>query len=150
MKIYLIIATLLFSAVTHAQEKDPVMQVIDQYMKVKDALVKSDATAAAKEAGLLLKILQSPKMDNLAMDIKTIAATKDLEKQRAAFASLSADMYMQVRASKIHTTLYYLHCQKYNNGRGASWLSKESVIRNPYYGNAMPPCGSIVETLRPK
>jgi len=34
-----------------------------------------------------------------------------------------------------------------NNNKGAKWLSVEAEIRNPYYGDAMLSCGSVVEVL---
>jgi len=35
-----------------------------------------------------------------------------------------------------------------NDGKGANWLSKESSIKNPYYGSKMMRCGSTVETIK--
>jgi hypothetical protein len=36
----------------------------------------------------------------------------------------------------------------YNNGKGANWLSKEILIKNPYYGSQMLSCGKTVETIK--
>jgi hypothetical protein len=36
----------------------------------------------------------------------------------------------------------------YNDGKGANWLSKESAIKNPYYGSQMLSCGKTVETIK--
>jgi hypothetical protein len=36
----------------------------------------------------------------------------------------------------------------YNDGKGANWLSKESTIKNPYYGSQMLTCGKTVETIK--
>jgi Cu(I)/Ag(I) efflux system membrane fusion protein len=34
-----------------------------------------------------------------------------------------------------------------NNNMGAKWLSTEEQIRNPFYGDAMLTCGSVVDIL---
>jgi Cu(I)/Ag(I) efflux system membrane fusion protein len=34
-----------------------------------------------------------------------------------------------------------------NNNKGAVWLSMEEEIRNPYYGDAMLTCGSLIDSL---
>jgi Cu(I)/Ag(I) efflux system membrane fusion protein len=44
-------------------------------------------------------------------------------------------------------TLYVQFCPMANDNQGAQWLSTEEEIRNPYYGDAMLSCGSIVEVL---
>ena len=33
------------------------------------------------------------------------------------------------------------------NDKGAYWLSKESKIKNPYFGDEMLTCGSVKETI---
>jgi membrane fusion protein, copper/silver efflux system len=45
------------------------------------------------------------------------------------------------------TTLYVQFCPMANNNLGAKWISTEAEIRNPYYGDAMLTCGSVVEVL---
>ena len=34
-----------------------------------------------------------------------------------------------------------------NDNNGADWISKEKEIKNPYYGDEMLTCGSILETI---
>ena len=35
-----------------------------------------------------------------------------------------------------------------NDGKGADWLSKENVVKNPYYGSMMLGCGKVTETIK--
>ena len=44
-------------------------------------------------------------------------------------------------------TLFVQKCPMANNSEGASWLSKEREVRNPYFGEAMLNCGSVIKTL---
>lgn len=136
--------------------------VIESYFWVKDALVKSDALASMQRAAGLQKAIKGVDitklsaeeqstwmkvMNDLESNAQKIAGSKDIAKQRAAFALLSKSMYDLVKTSGPEKPIYYQHCPMYNNGKGANWLSKESAVRNPYYGAKMMTCGSTIETL---
>lgn len=136
--------------------------VFDNYFSVKDALIKTDAAATSIKAGELAKAIKAVEMTKLSAgehavwmnvmkdltaNAEKIADTRDISKQRENFASLSKNMYELAKASKQDTPVYYQHCPMYNNGKGANWLSKESTIKNPYYGTQMLTCGSIQEKL---
>ena len=137
--------------------------VYDSYFALKDALVKSDASAASANGTALLAALKAVDMHKLAseehmqwMNIQTamiadaeqISLTKDLEKQRGYFVTLSTNMYSLMKTSDLETPVYFQHCPMANDGKGADWLSKESGIKNPYYGSMMLTCGKTVETLK--
>ncbi len=136
--------------------------VIESYFSVKDALIKSDANASMQRAAELLKAIKGVEMsklsseehnawmkvmNDLALNAQRIAGSKDIAKQRTAFSLLSEDMYDLVKTSGQNKPIYYQHCPMYNNGKGANWLSKESAVKNPYYGAKMMTCGSTIETL---
>jgi len=44
--------------------------------------------------------------------------------------------------------VYLQFCPMANGGKGASWLSKDEEIRNPYFGSRMLKCGRIKETIK--
>ena len=149
MKQVILLATLLFATLSNkAENADPLQSILAQYLVLKDALVDSDPTAASAQAKLLLKSLADPKWESLKKDTKTIADSKDIIKQREAFASLSDKLYTLVKAGKPGTTIYYQFCPMYNSGKGGYWLSKDSEIRNPFYGDMMLNCGSTKETIQ--
>ena len=141
----------------------PLKNVFDTYFLLKDALVKTDANAASVKAKELLATISSVKMETLKMeehmawmkvmkdlttDTEKISSTKDIEKQRTAFVSLSTNFYELIKVTKQSETIYYQHCPMYNDGKGADWLSKESAIKNPYYGSQMMSCGKTIETIK--
>jgi hypothetical protein len=153
------------SANDQAQQVSPLKAVTDTYFSVKDALVKTDAGAASSKAGELLKAINAVDMAKLPAqehaawmsvlkDLKAnaekLSHARDISKQREAFALLSENMYALVKASKPEATLYYQHCPMYNNGKGANWLSRDSAVKNPFYGSKMLTCGSTVETISNK
>ena len=137
--------------------------LFDSYFSVKDALVKTDAVNSSEKATELVKAIKAVEMGKLSdrehivwmnlikyltVNAEKISASKDITKQREAFALLSKNMYVLAKASKQDTPVYYQNCPMYNNGKGANWLSKEETVKNPYYGTQMLTCGSTVETLK--
>ena len=145
------------------QETNQLNAVYENYFAIKDALVKTDGTAAAANAKTLLASINSVKMDALQMDVhmvwmkvvaqlkehaEHIADTQDTKHQRDHFDTLSTNIYDLIKISKSETATYYQFCPMANDGKGANWLSKENTIKNPYYGSMMLNCGKTVETIK--
>jgi copper chaperone CopZ len=150
------------SATTTQQDKNQLKVVYDHYFALKDALVKSDGSTAAATAKDLLASLNAVKMetltsaehdvwmkvkDDLTTDAAHITETKEVSHQRDHFMTLSQNLYQLVKVSKHDTPVYYQHCPMFNDGKGADWLSRESTIKNPYYGSQMLSCGKTIETI---
>ena len=122
------------------------------YYNLKDALVSSNAEAAAAGAVVLAKAIEAAAKEIvndstrkvLLADAGAIAETKDLKVQRVKFASLSANIFALAKVVKLSTAPVY---QQYCPMKKASWLSDNKAIKNPYYGSAMLTCGSVKETL---
>jgi hypothetical protein len=118
--------------------------LLKHYFELKDALVNSDAPTAAYRITDVTnagdgKIAAATKA-------KLLAAGRDLEKQRAAFAILSLEVYQLIKREKPATdTIYQAYCPM----KKSYWLSKEPVIKNPYYGKVMLNCGAVTETIKP-
>jgi len=139
--------------------------VFTNYFLLKDELVNTNGASAAAKAKLLVAALTDVKMNalskevhtvwmkvmkNVTSDAKAIAATSDVKAQRLYFGSLSKKMYDLVKVAKYDSPVYYQFCPMANDGKGANWLSKENVVRNPYYGTKMLKCGEVVETIKTK
>lgn len=145
-----------------SQNASQLKAVFDGYFALKDALVKAEGAAASLKAAELAAAVKAVDMNKLSAEEHTawmkvlnsltanaesISKSKDVSRQRGAFATLSGNIYELARVSKRDGPVYYQHCPMYNNGKGANWLSKENIIKNPYYGSQMLTCGSTVETL---
>ncbi len=143
------------------QNQSQLKPVFDSYFSVKDALIKTDAATASAKASELstsIKAVDMNKlsaeehtvwmkvMQDLAANAESISKSKDVAKQRNAFATLSANIYALAKVSKQDAPVYYQHCPMYNGG--SNWLSKENAVKNPYYGAQMLTCGSTVETIK--
>jgi hypothetical protein len=147
------------SSVAESKETNELQSVFEDYFLLKEALIKGDGKLAATKSQELLTAITAVKMEALNMDVhmvwmkvlngltadaKSISATQDIKKQRESFKSLSKSTYELIKASKSSEPVYYQYCPMAD----ASWLSKESAIKNPYYGSQMLSCGKVVETIQ--
>ena len=126
--------------------------LLTSYYNLKDALVSSNATAAAASSAAFVKALndidketvKDESRNALLTDANAISLSKDLKLQREKFATLSANMFELAKTVKLSADPVY---QQYCPMKKASWLSDNKSIKNPYYGSAMLTCGSVKQTL---
>ena len=143
-----------------SQDKIALQPILDAYYAIKDALVKSDATASANGAAQLVASMKAVDMGKMEMkqhmefmkvntkiiaDAQKIADSKDLKKQRETFQSLSDNFYTMAKGVKLSTEPIY---QQYCPMKKAAWLSRESSVKNPYYGSSMLTCGNVQDTIK--
>lgn len=145
------------------QKQSLLSPVYNAYFAIKDALIKGDGKTAAAKAKELYSAVDAVPMEKLSASEHTvwmkymkdisynaehIKSTTEVDHQREHFAKLSPAMYEVMKDIKADYPVYYDHCPMYNDGKGANWLSKESGIKNPYYGSQMLTCGSTKETIK--
>ena len=133
-------------------------KALPSYLKMKDAFVASDAgqvSAFAKATSKKLKeisITELGKMEKQHLTksiemLETIAANDNLENQRAHFVILNENIVPIAMNIQNSTNYYVQKCPMANNNKGAVWLSTEEEIKNPYYGDAMLTCGSVIKSM---
>jgi Cu(I)/Ag(I) efflux system membrane fusion protein len=125
-------------------------------------LVASNAEQASTKAGELLSRLQtidtttlspealekwSAHKKSLERSTQTLKAAQKLEEKRVQFEGLSETMYAMVTDFGTSSTLYKQYCPMALNDKGAFWLSAQSDIKNPYFGDAMLTCGEVQKHL---
>ena len=143
------------------QNQADTASLLNSYYEIKNALINADAEAAAAKTGQFikanngydLKTLPEGKVNafiaiqkNLTGDAEHIKTTRDLNKQREYFAALSQHVYAIAQLVKLSGHPVY---QQYCPMKKMYWLSDETSIKNPYYGNAMLSCGKVTETINP-
>jgi len=122
--------------------------VVDGYLKLKDALVASNAEDAKKYATGMMEVVNAVEQPEVQQAIKEIAAAEDIEAQRVAFEEVSIHLYNDLKASgEVEQTLYKQYCPMAFDDKGAFWLSAQEEIRNPYFGDRMLKCGRVEEEL---
>jgi len=135
-----------------AQEDSMMSILVQPYLTLKDELVRSDAKAASAAVTKMLSLLSDNKYafsrSNLKTVLKSLQETDDIEEQRELFRLISNEMIQWASSTQsVSNKLYVQFCPMANNNKGAKWLSTEEQIRNPFYGDAMLTCGSVVEVI---
>ena len=130
--------------------------LIGQYLRIKDALVATDAEEAANAAKNLKNILLNEKnilvdLRNLNIIIEEIIDNKDIKSKRVSFYELSKSLIKELKNKSIETKegqdIYIQFCPMAMNNKGAIWLSTEYNVLNPYYGETMLKCGVVRDTI---
>lgn len=79
-----------------AVKPDAERTMLNAYYGVKDALINGDAAVVSDKAKFLSAALVND--NKLSSDVKLIADSKDIEKQRTYFASLSKNMLIWLKS----------------------------------------------------
>jgi len=125
--------------------------VLNAYLKIKDALVKTDAESAGEAAKKLVAVLGDSKdvlLVKIAKSAGEISQTNNVKDQRESFNDLSENVYQLMKGSgDLRIPVYRQYCPMAFNNTGAYWLAAEKEINNPYFGSMMLHCGSVKEEL---
>ena len=133
--------------------------IIGQYLRIKDALVATDAEEATNAAKNLKDILLNKKnlillshdSSNINFIIEEIIDNQDIKSKRISFYELSKSQIKEFKNKSIETKegqdIYIQFCPMAMNNKGAIWLSAEYNVLNPYYGETMLKCGVVRDTI---
>ena len=137
--------------------------ITDQYLKMKEALVASNAQQASAAASEMLNTLKSWDGNDLEIaqrefyqkrsagirdQLQLMVGNNDIIKQRDHFARLSKPMTELVSAMGTGKgSLYYQYCPMAFDNKGGYWLSDSKEIRNPFYPEEMLTCGRVAQAL---
>ncbi len=148
---------------TNPAFKKQLTDVFENYLKMKNAFVATDAQKASEEAKNVEKSIGKVQMEllkgeahtawmdelkTLNSEIKTISNSSDIEEQRLAFSKFNLAFYKSLKMFGLENdTAYFQYCPMAFGNKGAYWLSKTKEIRNPYFGDEMLQCGETRETL---
>lgn len=138
------------AAPTEISFKDPkVAAVYEQYIKVKTALVNTDAATTATHAAELMTALANVGVDEeLLSAAQTISETEDVEVQRTSFVIVTAGVEKMLEGAIASGVVYKQYCPMAFDFEGAYWLSNSSEIRNPYFGDKMLKCGTVKAEIK--
>lgn len=143
-------------------EKFSIQQIVNNYLSVKNALAKDNASGAAKASKTLYASFKATDANALVgknkktfVEIAEVAKEhaehigdngNNIDHQREHFVMLSNDMNDLIKTFGSTAKLYQDFCPMYDNGKGAYWISESKEIKNPYYGASMSTCGSVKKT----
>ncbi|MGB0991784.1 MAG: hypothetical protein ACPG32_04870 [Akkermansiaceae bacterium] len=123
----------------HSHKEAHADHMLEGYNAVATALYKDDLATAKKAAAGMVK---HDKKSSLASPAKKLSNAKNIKEARKIFNSLSA---AAIKVSKTQKGWKVAHCPMANGNKGGDWLQKASdkKVNNPYFGAAMPHCGSF-------
>lgn len=145
------------------ETQEELEQVIDVYLKLKNALFREDMDAidiAIKSMQNKIDFVKPEKLDGKGLDawedhiglykdkLAEIQHVQGLEEKRSYFSHISEIMYCTIKSFELKEgDLYAVFCPMAFDNKGAYWISKNKEIQNPYFGSKMPKCGEIKEEL---
>ncbi|TNE30454.1 MAG: DUF3347 domain-containing protein [Bacteroidetes bacterium] len=136
----------------NSQDNHATAGAVDAYLSLKDALFNSNAEQSAQAASKLKEELSGLEETDTLLSVIIVAsdslsASKNLDLQRSAFEVISDNMYLYLKQSGTGRSLYRQFCPMAFDFKGAYWISDQEAIANPYFGDEMPTCGAVKETL---
>lgn len=131
--------------------------IVENYLKVKNALVADNQEKAAEAGGNLVADFddfdkasysseEQQELTDIIEDAKEHAehiSESPIGHQREHFDILSKDVIDMIAITGTGKKLYQDFCPMYNDNKGAQWLSMTEKIKNPYYGSKMMGCGEV-------
>lgn len=143
--------------------KQQLGSAIEAYLRLKDALVATNAETAATQAKAFTDEVENVSSDGITGDAleywrqqrgaliahgKNITKSDEISQQRTQFDFLSQTLIKTVKAFGAAEQTYYVqHCPMAFDWEGADWISDVEEIRNPYFGDEMLACGTVEGTL---
>ncbi len=135
-------------------------ELVNDYLKMKDAFVASDEKQVEAETKTVLSSLNKIDMTllkgnahvewmNLLKSIKenlnSIITMKGVEMKRSHFSIVSNKLIeaIDMFGIAIDQPVYLEFCPMAFDNKGAFWISAHKEIRNPYFGDKMLTCGEV-------
>ncbi|MFC2128610.1 efflux RND transporter periplasmic adaptor subunit [Bacteroidota bacterium] len=142
--------------------KDQLRTVLKHYIQLKDVLIETDHNQAIKMNLLLIEAINGinnlpigdegdyikGKIDILKEEVQKMANAKDILDFRRSFKLLSSAFIPLINNFNISSDKIYIdYCPMFDNDKGGYWLSMDSIISNPYFGDEMMRCGEIEDII---
>lgn len=152
-----------YTSATPIEFKKQLGLVLENYLLIKNALVNSNINESSNSSKLLIESIKKvdmklvkgeshnywmAQMKAITENTNGIIEATDISEQRDLFSSLSNTIISTTKSFGVEKDTFYVQfCPMAGNDKGAYWLSKESKIKNPYFGDEMLTCGSVKETI---
>lgn len=145
------------------EAKTAIEKLLEQYVLLKNELVKDRFDAAVNHAQNLRKTVSQTKMSlftgeyhnqwmsfqkKLETQTAQFSEAQKIEDARKVFIELSDTVIEMATAfGPFEKTFFVQRCPMANQNKGAEWLSTNKEIENPYYGAMMLGCGEVLNTI---
>ena len=136
--------------------------LINSYMEMTHALVQSDFDSAkAALQTFHQEVTTSSEMEDhpehsemheehhaaMVAAVESAMEAETIGQLRESYQQISQELIKAMENQGYGETLFVQFCPMADGGDGAAWLSRESEINNPYYGDVMLRCGNTLRTI---
>ena len=139
--------------------------LLTSYYALKNALVASDSVKAATtgkelqtaaeqlkvneiQGDTLMKETARTYMGTIGTAAQVLTTSKTLDDQRRQFETIAGELWTLTRTVQYSgEKVYWQFCPMAFDNKGAYWMSNDTTIRNPYFGQKMLTCGSTEDSL---
>lgn len=119
-------------------------KVFYYYIKLKDALVNTDASLTSKVSSMFKEVVISiDNQENIVTALEQMSTSSDIQFQREKFVIVTAGVEKILEDNVAKGVFYKQYCPMAFNNMGGYWLSNSKEIRNPFFGDKMLKCGRI-------
>jgi len=137
-------------------------EAIEIYIQGKDAFIDSDLEEASSAFEEFISKLEEigehglsgsgheawmESYHSLTETAAQIIESDDVDEARSPFRTLSDELIAAVQMFGIDGAVYHQYCPMAFDDEGATWLSTEEQIRNPYLPDTMMGCGGVIERI---
>jgi len=137
--------------------------VMRYYLDLQKSLVDANVKGAANAAEHMLELLPPLKGSGLprvpesywkgrqsaiSSALVSVKNARSIDEQRKAFINLSEEVARAAKAFGGGEQLYLLFCPMANEDKGAYWINDLQKVANPYFGEMMLNCGSLVGNIQ--
>jgi Cu(I)/Ag(I) efflux system membrane fusion protein len=152
-----------YTSATPIEFKIQLELVLENYLSIKNALVNSNVKESSKNSKVLMESLNKidmklvkgeshvfwmAQMKAITENTNGLIEASNISEQRDLFSSLSNTIISTIKSFGVGKDTFYVQfCPMAGNDKGAYWLSKESTIKNPYFGDEMLTCGAVKEKI---
>ena len=116
------------------------------YLQIKMALTESDVDEVQQTADSMAETFSEELAVLKSLALK-LSEADEIEIQRELFAEMTRELGPLFENDLAKGTIYKKLCPMALNDEGAYWYADIKEISNPYFGEEMPECGSIVKTI---
>lgn len=147
-----------YTDITPTKFKDQLNDVVSNYLSLKNSLVNDDPITSVTSAKLMITAIENVEMNLVIGDAhlfwmqqsktlstltKEIIVEEEIKEQRKYFLEMSSIIIDLIKIYGVTDQIYYVQYCPMAFDDGGSWLSSESTILNPYFGDQMLKCGSM-------
>ncbi|TAH40092.1 MAG: efflux RND transporter periplasmic adaptor subunit [Bacteroidetes bacterium] len=145
-------------------EKETIIPLVQEYLKLKDALVEDDFEKGKTISESLLNKIKGVEMNvfkgeshniwmqarpTLIKSLGTIQSAENIGALRTQFHIVSEQFILLTETfGSMYEKLFVIHCPMANQNKGADWISNNKEVKNPYLGAEMISCGDVIKELK--